>query len=90
MFDLRSSKLHRTPDPEPLLQCSPGAYEAKATEAFYYVTPPDAEWTRAHKEEHLRLFNKPVMDIITIHEAFPGHYTQFLHAKAFPTKTRKL
>ncbi len=69
---------------------TPGAYEAKATEAFYYVTPPEAEWTRAHKEEHLRLFNKPVMDIITIHEAFPGHYTQFLHAKAFPTKTRKL
>ncbi|HYI96198.1 MAG TPA: DUF885 family protein, partial [Bryobacteraceae bacterium] len=58
--------------------------------AFYYVTPPEAEWTRTHKEEHLRLFNKPVMEIITIHEAFPGHYNQFLHAKAFPTKTRKL
>jgi len=69
---------------------TPGAYEARATEAFYYVTPPEAEWSRAHKEEHLRLFNKPVMDIITIHEAFPGHYTQFLHVKAFPTKTRKL
>jgi uncharacterized protein (DUF885 family) len=69
---------------------TPGPYEDKAREAFYYVTPPEAEWTRAHKEEHLRLFNKPVMEIITIHEAYPGHYTQFLHAKDFPTKTRKL
>ena len=69
---------------------TPGAFERVATEALYYVTPPEKEWTRAHKEEHLRLFNKPVMDIITIHEAYPGHYTQFLYARQFPTKTRKI
>src|SRR5205807_2473969 len=48
------------------------------------------DWDAKHKEEHLRLFNRPVMAIITIHEAFPGHYIQFLYAKQFPTKTRKL
>lgn len=69
---------------------TPGAFEFQAKEAFYYVTPPEKTWTPAHKQEHLRLFNKPVMDIITIHEAFPGHYTQFLYAKEFPTHTRKL
>ena len=30
------------------------------------------------------------MNIITLHEAYPGHYIQFLNAKEFPTKTRKL
>lgn len=30
------------------------------------------------------------MDVITIHEAFPGHYVQFIYAPQFPTKTRKL
>ena len=69
---------------------TPGAYETKATEAFYYVTPPEKDWTAKQKEEHLRLFNAPVMQIITIHEAFPGHYIQFLYAKQYPTKTRKL
>jgi uncharacterized protein (DUF885 family) len=69
---------------------TPGAYETKATEAFYYVTPPEQDWTAKQKEEHLRLFNAPVMQIITIHEAFPGHYIQFLYAKQYPTKTRKL
>ena len=69
---------------------TPGAYETKATEAFYYVTPPEKDWDAKHKEEHLRLFNAPVMQIITIHEAFPGHYIQFLYAKQYPTKTRKL
>jgi uncharacterized protein (DUF885 family) len=69
---------------------TPGAYETKATEAFYYVTPPEKDWSAKQKEEHLRLFNAPVMQIITIHEAFPGHYIQFLNAKQYPTKTRKL
>lgn len=69
---------------------TPGAYETKATEAFYYVTPPEKDWTPKHIEEHLRLFNAPVMQIVTIHEAFPGHYVQFLFSKEYPTKTRKL
>lgn len=69
---------------------TPGAYESVAKEAMYYVTPTEPSWTRAHKEEHLRMFNKPVMDLITIHEAYPGHYTQFLFAKDFPTKTRRI
>ena len=69
---------------------TPGPYETKATEAFYYVTPPEKEWDAKHKDEHLRAYNPPVMNIITIHEAYPGHYIQFLNAKQFPTKTRKL
>ncbi|MCC7155895.1 MAG: DUF885 domain-containing protein [Bryobacterales bacterium] len=69
---------------------TPGPYESKATEAFYYVTPPEKDWDARHKEEHLRLFNKYVLDMITIHEAYPGHYLQFLWSKQFPTKTRKL
>jgi uncharacterized protein (DUF885 family) len=69
---------------------TPGPYEEKATEAFYYVTPPEKEWDPKHKDEHLRAFNPPVMNVITIHEAYPGHYIQFLNAKQFPSKTRKI
>ena len=69
---------------------SPGAYETKATEAFYYVTPVEKDWDAKHKEEHLRLYNKYVMSMIDVHEVWPGHYLQFLYSKQFPTKTRKL
>jgi uncharacterized protein (DUF885 family) len=69
---------------------SPGPFETKATEAFYYVTPPEKSWDAQHIEEHLRQFNPSVMNIVTIHEVFPGHYLQFLYSKQFPTKTRKL
>jgi len=69
---------------------TPGAYETKAKEAFYYVTPPEKDWDAKHIEEHLKLYNKSVMDIITVHEVFPGHFLQFIYAPQFPTKTRKL
>lgn len=69
---------------------SPGAYETKATEAFYYVTPPEKEWDAKHVEEHLKAYNNAEMPITTAHETFPGHYLQFLYVHQFPTKTRKL
>ena len=69
---------------------TPGPYETKATEAFYYVTPVEKDWTKEHAEEHLRLYNPAVVAMINVHEAYPGHFLQFLYAPRFPTKTRKL
>ena len=69
---------------------TPGPFETKATEAYYYVTPPEKDWDAKHKEEHLRGFNQTVMDMTTVHEAYPGHFTQFIYISQFPTKTRKL
>ena len=69
---------------------TPGPYETRATEAFYYVTPVEPDWTAQHAEEHLRLYNPPVVAMINVHEAYPGHFLQFLYVGKFPTKTRKL
>ena len=69
---------------------TPGPYETHATEAFYYVEPVEPSWDAKHKEEHLRLFNGPVVNLINFHEAFPGHYVQFLYSPRYPTKVRKL
>ena len=69
---------------------TPGPFETKATEAFYYVTPVEADWTPDHAEEHLRLYNPPVVAMINVHEAYPGHFLQFLYVGKFPTMTRKL
>src|SRR5262249_10829534 len=69
---------------------TPGPYETRVTEAFYYVTPVEPDWDAGHREEHLRLFNRYVVALINVHEAYPGHYLQFLYAPRFPTKTRKL
>lgn len=61
---------------------TPGPFETKATEAYYYITPVEASWTPKQKEDWLSQFNFYSTDIVTIHEAYPGHYTQFLHLNA--------
>jgi uncharacterized protein (DUF885 family) len=61
---------------------TPGPFEKKATEAFYYITPVEDNWTPKQKEEWLSQFSYYVTDIISIHEAYPGHYVNFLHLNA--------
>ena len=70
---------------------TPGPFETKATEAYYYVTPTEPDWTPQQKEEWLTAFNYYTTDIVSIHEAYPGHYVQFLCLKASPaTKVEKI
>lgn len=61
---------------------TPGPFETRATEAYYYVTPVEPEWPAAQAEEWLSAFNYYTTDVVSIHEAYPGHYTQFLALNA--------
>ena len=61
---------------------TPGPFEEKATEAYYYITPVNMKWTPSQQEDWLMQFNYYGTDIVSIHEAYPGHYTQFLHLNA--------
>lgn len=61
---------------------SPGPFEKGSTEAFYYVTPVDPTWTATQKNEWLTAFNYYTTDVVSIHEAYPGHYQQHLHFNA--------
>ncbi len=58
---------------------SPGGLEEVATEAFYYVTPVEPDWTPRQQEEWLSNFNYHTLKIISIHEVYPGHYVHNLH-----------
>jgi uncharacterized protein (DUF885 family) len=61
---------------------SPGPFETKATEAYYYVTPVEATWTAKEKDDWLSAFNYYTSDVVSIHEVYPGHYVQFLALNA--------
>jgi uncharacterized protein (DUF885 family) len=70
---------------------TPGPFETKATEAYYYVTPVEPDWPPQQKEEWLTAFNYYTTDIVSIHEVYPGHYVQFLCLNASPaTKLEKI
>jgi uncharacterized protein (DUF885 family) len=61
---------------------TPGPFEKRATEAYYYVTPPESDWSDQQKQEWLTAFNYYTTDIVSIHEVYPGHYVQFLRLNA--------
>ena len=63
---------------------TPGPFEKRANEAYYYVTPAENDWPEKQKEEWLTAFNYYTSDVVSIHEAYPGHYVQFLHLNASP------
>jgi uncharacterized protein (DUF885 family) len=70
---------------------TPGPFETQATEAYYYVTPVEKHWTPQQKEEWLTAFNYYTTDVVSIHEAYPGHYLQFLCLNASPaTRLEKI
>jgi uncharacterized protein (DUF885 family) len=70
---------------------TPGPFEKRATEAYYYVTPTEEDWPQQEKEEWLTAFNYYTSDVVSIHEVYPGHYVQFLHLNASPaTKVEKI
>jgi len=69
---------------------TPGPYEKVAKEAFFNVTLPEPGWSAQQKEEYLEGFNRGTIISTATHEAYPGHYTQFLWLQNIPTKVRKL
>ncbi len=69
---------------------TPGPYEKVAKEAFFNVTLPEPSWTPKEVEEHMEGFNRGTIISTAVHEAYPGHYVQFLWMQTIPSKVRKL
>ena len=69
---------------------APGPFETHSTKAYFNVTLPEANWTAARTAEYLAAFNVGTIVSTSVHEAYPGHYVQFLWQDKFPSKIRKL
>ena len=69
---------------------TPGPFEAHATEAYFNVTLPDKSMTPAQVEGYMHSFNVGTVISTAIHEAYPGHYIQFLWLPQAPSRVRKL
>jgi len=68
----------------------PGPYETHSTKAYFNVTLPEKDWTAAKIADYMTAFNVGTIISTSVHEAFPGHYVQFLYSPGFPSKIRKL
>ena len=54
---------------------SPGPFEA-GEKAYFHITPIPAEWSDDARDSYLREMNRHQLEVLTIHEAVPGHYLQ--------------
>jgi len=69
---------------------TPGPYENKAKEAFFNVTLPPPDLKPEQVAEFMAQFNYNTLISVETHEAYPGHYVQFLWVQHAPSKVRKL
>lgn len=66
-----------------------GPFE-KSDESYYYVNLPEKEWDEEKTNEWMTMFNFPILKMISIHEAFPGHYTHFLYSNMYANRFAKI
>ncbi len=69
---------------------TPGPFETVAKEAFFNVTLPEKDWTPERVESFMGQFNRGTILSTATHEAYPGHYVQFLWVPHIQSRVRKL
>ncbi len=61
----------------------PGPYE-KGLPSTYYIAPPDPAWSAPERDAYVP--GQANLLFTSVHEVWPGHFLQFLHANRAPSK----
>jgi uncharacterized protein (DUF885 family) len=56
----------------------------------YAISPPPSDWTAHRAQSYLREYNRAMLKILTIHEAYPGHYVQLEYSNRCPSLIRRV
>ena len=65
----------------------PGPFE-KNLPSVYYIAPPDPSWPQREKDAYIR--GQGSLLFTSVHEVWPGHFLQFLHANRAASKLGQL
>jgi len=58
--------------------------------SFYAISPAEWDWDAGRIESFLQEYNPRMLQILTIHEAYPGHYVQLEYSHRTPSLVRKV
>ena len=58
--------------------------------SMYAVSPPPKDWDAGRVKSLLEEYNSHMLQILTIHEAYPGHYVQLEYANRNPSLVRRV
>jgi uncharacterized protein (DUF885 family) len=67
---------------------APGPYDKNAN--TYYNVGSLSGWDKEKAESYLREYNHYILQILNIHEAIPGHYTQLVYSNQSPSLIKSL
>ncbi|HRH64474.1 MAG TPA: DUF885 domain-containing protein, partial [Bacteroidia bacterium] len=67
---------------------APGPYDKNGN--TYYNVGSMASYTKEAAESYLREYNRYILQILNIHEAIPGHYTQLIYSNQSPSLIKSL
>jgi uncharacterized protein (DUF885 family) len=59
-------------------------------QSYYAVSPPPAIWGADKVRSFLEEYNRYMLQILTIHEAYPGHYVQLEYSNRSPSLIRRV
>jgi uncharacterized protein (DUF885 family) len=65
----------------------PGPYD-HGVASVYNIAPPDPKWSKAEQAGYIP--SEAALLFTTVHEVWPGHFLQFLHSNANPSKLEGL
>jgi uncharacterized protein (DUF885 family) len=58
--------------------------------SFYAISPPPREWDARQVTSFMEEYNRHMLQILTIHEAYPGHYVQLEYSNRHPSLIRRV
>jgi uncharacterized protein (DUF885 family) len=58
--------------------------------SLYAISPPPSDWPDSRRTAFLEEYNQYMLQILTIHEAYPGHYVQLDYSNRSPSLIRKV
>ena len=65
------------------------ALDPKA-KSFYAVSPPPKDWDVRRVQTYLQEYNRNMLQVLSIHEGYPGHYVQLEYSNRHPSHIRRL
>jgi len=63
--------------------------DSKAS-SIYAISPPPRDWDTRLVQSFLEEYNRYMLQLLTIHEAYPGHYVQLEYSNRNPSLIRKV
>jgi uncharacterized protein (DUF885 family) len=58
--------------------------------SYYDISPPPRDWDTRRVNSFLEEYNRYMMHLLTIHEAYPGHYVQLEYSNRHPSLVRRV